>query len=438
MELGEVAEAYIPERTSSNFRGRSIYSPNPMVYVDSAEGVHLTDVDDNEYLDFFCGVSAIIMGHAPPHQVAMVSDQVERGTYFGTTHEHEPIAAELMVELVPGAERVKFINTGTEAVMSALRIARSYTGKDKILKFEGMYHGHNDESMVSVKPDAASLGSRRNPNKIPNTNGIPETALSAVETLPFNDPELLAEKLARDGDEIAAVITEGVMSNCGLVWPSSGYLSTLRELTREHDVLLILDEVVTGFRMGLGGAQEYFDVTPDLAVFGKAMANGYPNAAVTGRREIMETIRPHPEGVAFSGTFSGNPLVVAATRANLEALDDLGSEGYRRFHELGDRLVEGLREVCADAGHSVHVPDFAGFTYLHFTDGESDPDDWRDWRDVSRHTDGDKYETFARAMIGEGIFFVPRVGRINLTHAHEPHHVDEALEAAKTAIAHVS
>lgn len=438
MELGDMAAQHIPERTSSNFRGESIYSPNPMIYMESADGVELTDVDGNEYLDFFCGVSAIIMGHAPPRQVEMVRDQLERGTYFGTTHEHEPIAAELMTELVPGAEQVKFINTGTEAVMSALRIARAYTGKEKILKFEGMYHGHNDESMISVKPGAASLGGRRNPNKIPNTNGIPKTTLDGVDTLPFNDPELLAEKLERDGDDIAAVITEGVMSNCGLIWPSAGYLSTLREVTRDHDVLLILDEVVTGFRMGLGGAQEYFDITPDLAIFGKAMANGYPNAAVTGRREIMQTIRPDSEGVAFSGTFSGNPLVVAATRANLEGLRDLGTDGYRRFYATGDRLVDGLREICRDAGHSVFVPDFAGFTYLHFTDGESDPDDWRDWRDVSRHTDGAKYETFARAMIGEGVFFVPRVGRINLTHAHEPTHVDQALEAAKSAIGHVS
>jgi glutamate-1-semialdehyde 2,1-aminomutase len=268
-------------------------------------------------------------------------------------------------------------------------------------------------------------------------NGIPETTHRNVETLPFGDAQLLAEKLEREGDEIAAVLTEAVMSNCGLVRPPDGYLERVRQLTREHDVLLILDEVVTGFRMGPQGAQGHYDLDPDLAVFGKALANGYPNAAVTGHRDIMEFIEADSEKASFSGTFSGNPLVIAATKACLEEVQDIGDSGYERFLNRGQRLVEGLREIGADMGHEVFVPDFAGYTYLHFHDGETDPETWTEWRQVDRHVNFDTYRQFAAEMIGQGVYFIPRVGRINISHAHTDEHINQALEAAKTAFERV-
>lgn len=433
-ELQRRALEELPEATSSNYRGQTAYAPYPMVFMDSAEGALLRDVDGNEYVDFHGGVSAIIDGHRPPHQVEAVTAQLERGPYFATAHELEAEAAALVNELVPNSELTKFQSTGTEAVMSAIRLARAYTGKEKLLTFEGMYHGHTDDVLVNVHPPHASLGTRRNPTKLPESTGVPARKLDLVESVPWNDAELLAERLERRGDEIAAVLTEAVMSNSGLVWPADGYLQELQALAAEHDVLFILDEVVTGFRMGLGGAQGHFDLEPDLAVYGKALSNGYPNAALTGREAVMRFLKAAPDKATFMGTFSGNPLVVAATHANLEQLRAYGASGYGELHEKADRLAAGLRDVLDDSPHPAFVPEPAGFTYLHFTDGESDPGTWRDWRDVDAHTVDGKYEAFAAAMIGEGVFFPPKVGRINLMHAHEDAHIDRALEAAKVAI----
>ena len=437
LTLQRNAAEEIPEATSSNYRGKSSYAPYPMIYMDEGNGAELTDVDGNRYIDFHCGVSSIINGHVPEAQEAAVKRQVERGPYFATTYEIEHETAKLMNELVPSSDLTKFISTGTEAVMSALRLARAYTGKEKILKFEGMYHGHTDYALLNVHPNVENLGTKRNPTKIPETTGVPGQTLETVESIPWNDPVLLEEKLEREGDEIAAVITEGVMSNSGLLWPQHGYLEDLRRLTREHGVLLILDEVVTGFRMGLHGAQGYFDVDPDLSIFGKAMANGDPCAALTGREDVMRFLEAGTDKATFMGTFSGNPLVVAAANANLESLKDVGQSGYADLYEKGERLTAGFREILTDAGHDVFIPEFAGFFCLHFTDGESDPSQWHDWRDISPHIDVESYQRFGSRMIGEGIFLPPKTGRINLMHVHTDEHVDRALEAAKESILHV-
>lgn len=424
----------LPEGTSTNARGESAYAPYPMLFLERGDGATVTDVDGNEYIDYVCGFSAIISGHSLDEQVRATRDQLERGTLFGTATELEYETASTLNELLPASDLVKFSCSGTEGVMSALRLARAHTGKEKILKFEGMYHGHNDYVMVNHQASVGDLGTRRNPTKIPFAPGVPETTMETVETLPWNDAGLLAEKLDRCGDEIAAVVTEAVMSNGGLLRPRDGYLDRVRELTREHDVLLILDEVVTGFRMGLHGAQGYYDIAPDLAVFGKAMANGYPTGALAGREEVMRFLRERPGKAPFYGTYTGNPLALAGTKANLEHLQSIGTDGYGSFLDRGQRLVEGLREIAADAGHDVFVPDFAGYFFMHFTDGETDPAEWSDWRDVDRHVHVEKYKAFARAMIGEGVLFLPKFGRINMTHAHTDAHVEDTLEAAKTAI----
>lgn len=434
MELRATALEELPDATSSNYRGKTSYDPYPMIFIESADGATVTDVDGNEYIDFHCGVSSIIDGHCPPGQVKAVTEQVNRGAYFATAHELEAQAAALVNELVPNSDLTKFISTGTEAVMSAIRLARAYTGKEKLLTFEGMYHGHNDDVLVNVHPDHASLGTRRNATKLPAATGIPRRKLDLVESVPWNDEALLEERLAREGDDIAALITEAVMSNSGLVWPDDGYLDRVQSLAREHEVLFILDEVVTGFRMGLHGAQGHFDLEPDLAVYGKALANGYPNAALTGREEVMRFLKAEPDKATFMGTFSGNPLVVAATHANLKRLKSLGETGYEELGDRAERLATGLREIVADSPHRGYVPEPAGFLYLHFTDGGPSPAGWRGWRDVDAHADEGKYAAFAASMIGEGVFFPPKVGRINLMHAHRDEHIDRALEAAKVAI----
>ena len=427
----EAALEELPEATSSNYRGRAAYAPYPMIYMDRAEGVTLVDIDGNEYIDFHCGVSAIINGHRPEHQITRVQEQLDRGPYFATTVEAEYEAARLVNDLIPGSDRTKFLSTGTEAIMTAIRLARSYTGKDRILTFEGMYHGHSDEALVNVHPPVATLGSRLNATKVPDASGVPQSSMAMVDTLPWNDTEALETVLDRKGDQIAAVLTEAVMSNAGLLWPADGYLEDLRRLTRDHDVLLILDEVVTGFRIALGGAQAHFDIEPDLAIYGKALANGYPCAALTGTADVMDHIGPNPGQATVMGTFSGHPLMVAATQGNLEILQERGESGYDAFRDRGQRFVEGLRETLTDAGHDVFVPDFAGFTFVHFVDDDAETGTWREWRDIAGATHGKQYARFASELTGEGLFFPPKVGRINLTHAHTDEHIDEALETVK-------
>ena len=432
-ELQELAVDEIPEASSSNYRGKGSYAPYPLIYMERGEGVTLTDVDGNEYVDFHCGVSSIITGHRPERQVSAVHDQLDRGPYFATTYELEYETARAVNNLLPASDRTKFISTGTEAIMTAIRLARAYTGKEKVLKFEGMYHGHSDDVLMNVHPHASDLGERRNPTKVPESTGIPEPNLDAVDAIPWNDVDLLAEKLEREGDEIAAIVTEAVASNSGLLWPKDGYLDDLQRLADEHDVLFILDEVVTGFRMGLEGAQGYFDLEPDLAVYGKALANGYPCAALTGRAEVMDFINSEPGGGTFMGTFSGNPLVVAAAKANLDILQDVGESGYADLYRLGERLTAGLREILTDAGYDVFIPEFAGFFCLHFHDGETDPETWTEYRDMAPHLDDELFASFAAGLVGEGVFIPPQKGRINLTHVHTDAHIDTALEAAKVA-----
>lgn len=430
-ELHNLASTEIPEAASSNYRGTGAYAPYPMIYMERAEGANITDVDGNQYIDFHCGVSSIITGHRPERQITSVEEQLNRGPYFATSYETEYETAKALNQLLPASDRTKFISTGTEAIMTAVRLARAYTGKEKILKFEGMYHGHSDNMLVNVHPHASNLGERRNPNKIPDSTGVPRTNMRAVESIPWNDITLLREKLEREGSEIAAVVTEAVASNSGLLWPQEDYLHELECLSNEHDVLFILDEVVTGFRMGLRGAQEYFDLEPDLAVYGKALANGFPCAALTGKAGIMDFINAEPDGGTFMGTFSGNPLVVAAAKANLEILQDIGTRGYDEFQKQGDRLTAGLDEILTDAGLNVYIPDFAGFFCIHFHDGETNPENWSEYRDLTDRTDERLFKQFAAGLIHEGIFIPPQQGRINLMHAHEDHHVTAMLEATK-------
>jgi len=432
--IQEKAVQELPEGTSTNARGETAYAPYPIIYLDEGQGAEVVDVDGNEYIDYLCGFSSIIRGHTPEDEIQAATKQVNKGALFGTANELEYETAQLVNDLVPASDLTKFTCSGTEGTMNAVRLARAYTGKDKILKFEGFYHGHHDYVMMNHHPSTGDLGTRHNPHKIPSATGIPRKTLETVEAIPWNDADLLAQKLEREGDEIAAVITEGVMSNGGLIRPKDDFLQDIRDLTRQHDCLMILDEVVTGFRMDLHGAQGHFDVDPDLAVFGKALANGYPTAALTGREDVMRTLNEDPGGAPFYGTYTGNPIALAGAKANLEALNEIGNSGYDEFLDRGQRLVEGLREIATDAGHDVFIPDFAGYFFMHFTDGETDPETWTGWRDVDQHVEQTKIKQFARAMIGEGVYILPKFGRINMTHAHTDDHIDQTLEAAKDAI----
>jgi glutamate-1-semialdehyde 2,1-aminomutase len=327
---------------------------------------------------------------------------------------------------------VKFATSGTHGNSAAIKLARVHTGKEKVLKFEGGYHGHVDALAYNGGSNVAAPGSRNDPYTVPMEPGLTPGSAEGVEVLPWNDADLLAETLERQGDEIAAVIAEPIPANAGLFWPADGYLERVRDLTREHDVVLIFDEVVTGFRVSLHGAQGYLDVEPDLAVFGKGLGNGLPVAALVGRREVMDEYDDH---AVFSGTYSGGPLALAGTHANLRALRAAGEETYEAVRDRSQRLCEGLHEIAADAGHAVCPSRAAGFFKLNLVDERVDA--IREWRDVHEHVRSETVTAFAREMIGEGSFIYPGHSRIALTTAHTDAHTERTLEHAKAAFERV-
>lgn len=425
-ELYEKAVELIPEGVSSNLRGYPAYSPHP-IFIDRGEGSKVYDVDGNEYIDYLCAFGAVILGHCHPKVTEAVKQQLEKGTMFGTAHELEIKVAEKIKKMVPSVEMVRFACSGTEATMTALRIARGYTGKDKIIKFEGHYHGHHDYVLISYQPVASDCGSRISPNKIPMSPGIPEAILQTMIVLPWNDLEVVEKVVKRKGDEIAGIITEPIMGNGGMIFPEEGYLKGLREICDENDIVLIFDEVWSGFRIARGGAAEYFGVEPDLHTFAKAMANGYPIAAVGGKREIMESVGLGK--IFHGGTYTANPLCLAAAYATLNELDRDGV--YEEFYRLGNKLIEGLREAAERTGHNVYIPGFAGFYNLFFTDKK----EFKDWRDIEGSVDRAKYEKWVWEMYKRGIYHSTpdTFERVNLTMAHTEEDIEKTIQAAEEA-----
>ena len=314
-ELYKRACAVIPVGASSSARAYPMFNPYPISF-DHGKGARFWDVDGNEYLDFVLAYGPLIHGHCPPKILDAVRKQMEKGTMCGQPTELGVRTAEKIKQVVPNADFVRFSNTGTEATMHAIRIARGFTGKDKIVKFEGGYHGVHDYALVSIHQVA---GSELAPTTVPESLGIPEGTLRNIIILPWNDLGALEKTIRRRSNEIAAVITEPVSMNYGVVPPEEGYLKGIRELTEDYGIVMILDEVVTGFRLALGGAQEYFNLRADLATFSKALGAGFPIAAITGRKEIMEMIRPG--AITHMGTYNENPLCVAAAYASIIELE---------------------------------------------------------------------------------------------------------------------
>jgi glutamate-1-semialdehyde 2,1-aminomutase len=287
----ERAQQSLVEGVNSPSRGAGVYSPGP-IFLDRGQGSHVWDIDGNQYIDFMMSFGALIQGHAHPKLVSTVTQAMSEGSHFAAATPAEAEAAERFCRMVPSAEVVRFANTGSEATMLALRLARAHTGRNKFLKFEGHYHGWYDPYLLnshSHPPD--QLGSRENPNRIPDSKGIPSGTFDDVILAPWNDVPSLERIMREQGDELAAVITEPIMANMGCILPRDGYLQRLRELTHEHGALLILDEVVTGFRYAPGGCQQYYGIQPDLSTFGKAMGAGFPVGAVAGERAILDRMR---------------------------------------------------------------------------------------------------------------------------------------------------
>jgi len=335
--LQKRAQKVLPLGVNSNFR---YWGEGITPYVDKAKGAHLWDVDGKKYIDYRMAFGPIILGHAFEEVDQKVRDELQNGTLYAMTGELEIQVAEMIVEMCPGVEMVRFACSGTEATMHAIRVARAYTGRDLILKFEGNYHGFQDHTLWSTYSPPEAYGNRRSPIPVPSSSGIPKGMSEFIMTLPFNDFEGFERVMRSYGDQIAAVITEPCQGNCAAINPQEGFLELIRKKTEEHGAVFILDEVKTGFRIANGGAQEYYGIKPDLATYAKALGNGYPVAAFGGKKEIMSIIG---HGVAQGGTYTNNKPGMAAAYATLSLLKS--KPILKSIEKRGQRLMDGLKEI---------------------------------------------------------------------------------------------
>lgn len=415
-KLYEENSKYLVDGVGSYFHINS-YSPYPIAMTHGKDA-HLYDLDGNEYIDYVLGFGPMLLGYCNEKVDQAVEAQLKKGTHFSAPNPELGQLAKKLTEIIPSAEAVSFQNSGTEVVMYALRLARAYTGKYKIIKFEGQYHGWSDEEKISIDAkNVEELGDREHPNKIIHTKGQRLSSADDLIVLPWNDAELL-EKTLKEEDDIAAVIMEPLMCDSGPILPKEGYLERVRELTKEYGVLLIFDEVITGFRLSLGGAQQYYGVTPDLSTFAKAIANGYPFGAVVGKKEIMEC------GIHASGTFNGNPVGTAAALATIEALSEPGVYEDIERHAL--MLEDGFRKLAGKYQIKMYIR-HVGSVFILFFGFEEDPADFREWLSLA---DIPMYEKFIAKAEEYGVRFTDRRGREYLSTAMTDEDIRRTLEVA--------
>ncbi len=425
-QLYELARTYLPAGASSNVRVH-MHEPFPIIFKKGA-GPRVCDVDGNSYIDYLMAYGALILGHRHPKIVSEIERQLQEGTMFGTTTELEVEVAKLVSSTVPCAEMVTFANTGTEATMEAVRIARAVTGKDKLLKFEGHYHGHHDYVLFSVDSPSPVSGLETSPHKLPYFPGIPEEISKTVIIAPWNNPTALERILKKHHDDLAAVITEPVMGSQGVIPPEPEYLKQLRELTIKYDAPLIFDEVLTGFRIAKGGAQELYGVKPDIACFAKALGGGAPIAAVAGRKDLMTMIGPGRIG--FGGTYNANALSLAASKATLKTLFENDGEAFRQMTELGLKLKAGLTEALRGGGYHAVVNAVGPMVSIYFTK----------LRKVSTYrqalqSDQEKYKRFRDEMLKHGVYMHPDgLERLSLSAVHTEREVEETIVAVEESL----
>lgn len=388
--------------------------------VDRARGSHLWDVDGREYIDYVCSWGALILGHARQEIVAAVADQAARGTSYGMTSPLEIGLGERVARALPSLERVRFVNSGTEATMSAIRAARAFTKRDLILKFEGGYHGHSDSFLVQAGSGLATLG-------ISSSPGVPEAVAHLTLNAPYNDLAAVDEIFRAHPNEIAAVIVEPIAANMGVSPPVSGFLEGLRETTRRDGALLIFDEVISGFRIALGGAQQVYNIAPDLTTLGKIIGGGLPVAAYGGRLDIMEMVAPLGP-VYQAGTLSGNPLAMRAGLATLPQLEVPGF--YDALNNKANRLAEGLHAVLAETGIPGQVNVAGSLLTLFFAERPV-----RDYA-TAKTSDCARFAAFFREMLSRGIFLPPsQFEALFVSAAHTDADIDATLSAARSSLA---
>jgi glutamate-1-semialdehyde 2,1-aminomutase len=407
---------------SSNVRAGKLPPP---LFFERAAGSRIYDVDGNQYIDYVLGQGPLILGHSPAPILEAVACALEKGQLYAGQSEMEIELSEKLQQLMPCAELVRFSNSGSEIVQAALRLARAYTKREKVVKFEGHYHGWFDNVLISVQPPMEVAGPRQSPQSVPATAGQVKSALGDVMVLPWNDLSLFEETVQNNGDEIAAVIMEPIMCNTGCILPREGYLQGVQRVCEAHGIVLILDEIITGFRVGLSGAQGYFGIKPDLATFGKAMASGFPVSLLAGRREIMDLIATGE--VNHSGTFNSNVMAMSASLATLAELEQ--PEVYEQMVRLGQQLMAGFKDLLQSTGVKAQISGLGPMFHIAF--GDMQP--IHDYRSFVQHNDMGQCQRFADLMLDHGVRFIPR-GMWYLSAAHTQQDVDFTLEAASTAL----
>ena len=420
-EIFSAAQKLMPGGVSSPVRAFKSVGGQPIVF-DHVKGAYIWDVDGNQYIDYVGTWGPAICGHAHPDVIGALHQALEKGTSFGAPSALENVLAEMVIDAVPSIDIVRFVNSGTEACMSVLRLMRAFTGRDKIVKFEGCYHGHADMFLVKAGSGVATLG-------LPDSPGVPKSATNNTLTAPYNDLEAVKQLFANNPDQIAGVILEPVVGNSGFVTPDTGFLEGLKEITQEHGALLVFDEVMTGFRISYGGAQEKFGVTPDLTTLGKVIGGGLPVGAYGGRADIMSMVAP--AGPMYqAGTLSGNPLAMTAGIETLKLLNKPGT--YEQLERTTKKLSEGLLKVAREAGHEVTGGSISAMFGMFFTGNPV-----RNYDDAKK-SDMKKFARFHRGMLERGIYLAPSQFEAGFTSlAHTDEDIDHTLAAAKAVLAEI-
>ena len=414
----EAAQRVIAGGVNSPVRAFKAVGGGP-IFVKSGSGCRITDVDGNEYTDYVCSWGPLILGHAHPAVVEAVNKAARDGSSFGAPTLAETKLAEMIVEAVPSIEKLRMVSSGTEATMSAIRLARGFTRRDLVVKFDGCYHGHADALLVAAGSGPATFGT-------PGSPGVPDAYTSKTLSLPYNNLEAVAECFKNFGDDIACVILEPIAGNVGVIPPVDGFLQGLRDLTQQNGALLIFDEVISGFRVARGGAQELFRITPDLTTLGKIIGGGLPVGVYGGRKDIMDSLAPVGD-VYQAGTLSGNPVAVAAGLAMLEQLADPAV--YKQLERIGARLGDGLVAAAGKAGLPATGNRIGSMMSLFFTDTPVTD------MNSAMTTDGDIYSKYFWGMISKGHYFAPsRLEAAFVSLAHSEADIDATLQAAEEVL----